>query len=421
MKIQEKNYRQVMDWIREDQSEIVSFLSRLVRCKTPSTTGDTREAVELIKGYFEKENLPYDVFASCKTMPNIISSFEGANAGRHLMFNGHLDVMPAGKEPGWIDNPWSGAIREGRVWGRGTLDMKAGVTAMIFAYKYLYRMRDRVKGRLSISLVADEETGWGRGTGFLFSTVPERMNADCVLSGEPSGIGAISFASKGFMMLTVKIKTRGAIAGYSDDSKNAIEIAADVIRDLKQLESINVELPEEINTLLRDDTWLALHKTIRGENEAKQLKKITVDVCTIKGGSLSVVIPSDCCFTVSVVFPQGTDVDLLTKKVNEISDKYAEATLHIDGIDMPDMSDKNGELPSIIQSVAEGIGLKRPVLTPDIAISDCRYWRYKGIPAYWFGPGGENCSAANENVLIEDLLNTVRIHTITALEYLQNK
>lgn len=421
MKIQEKDYRQVMDWICEDQSEIVSFLSRLVRCKTPSTTGDTREAVELIKGYFEKENLPYDVLAYCKTMPNIISSFDGTNAGRHLMFNGHLDVMPAGKEPGWTVDPWSGKIRDGKIWGRGTSDMKAGVTAMIFAYKYLYRMRDRINGRLSISLVADEETGWGRGTGYLFNTIPERMNADCVLSGEPSGISAISFASKGFMMLTGKIKTRGAIAGYSDDSKNAIEIAADVIRDLKQLENMSVELPEEINTLLRDDTWLALHRTVRGEKEANLLKKITVDVCTIKGGSLSVVIPSDCCFTVSVVFPQGTDVDLLTKKVNEISDKYDDVLLHIDGVDMPDMSDKNGELPSIIQAAAESIGLKRPVLTPDIAISDCRYWRYKGIPAYWFGPGGEDCSAANENVLIEDLLNTVRIHAITALEYLQKQ
>ena len=222
-------------------------------------------------------------------------------------------------------------------------------------------------------------------------------------------------------MLTGKIKTRGAIAGYSDDSKNAIEIAADVIQDLKQMESINVELPEEINTLLCDDTWLASYRTVRGEKEANQLKKITVDVCTIKGGSLSVVIPSDCCFTVSVVFPQGTNVNLLTQKVNEISNKYDEVTLRIDGVDMPDMSNKNGELPSIIQSAAESIGLKRPVLTPDIAISDCRYWRYKGIPAYWFGPGGENCSAANENVMIEDLLNTVRIHTITALEYLQNK
>lgn len=421
MKIQEKDYKQVMDWICEDQSEIVSFLSQLVRCKTPSTTGDTREAVELIKGYFEKENLPYDVMAYCKTMPNIISSFDGKNAGRHLMFNGHLDVMPAGKEPGWTDDPWSGEIREGRVWGRGTSDMKAGVTAMIFAYKYLYRMRDRVNGRLSISLVADEETGWGRGTGFLFSTAPDRMNADCVLSGEPSGIGAISFASKGFMMLTGKIKTRGAIAGYSDDSKNAIEIAADVIRDLKQLENMSIEIPEEIDTLLRDDTWLASYRAVRGEKEENLLKKITVDVCTIKGGSLSVVIPSDCCFTVSIVFPQGTDVNLLTKKVNEISDKYDEVTLHIDGVDMPDMSDKNGELPSIIQTAAESIGLKRPVLTPDIAISDCRYWRYKGIPAYWFGPGGESCSAANENVLIEDLLNTVRIHAITALEYLQNQ
>ena len=72
-----------------------------------------------------------------------------------------------------------------------------------------------------------------------------------------------------------------------------------------------------------------------------------------------------------------------------------------------------------IRNAAKSIGLKKPILTPDIAISDCRYWRYRGIPAYWYGPGGEDCSAANESISIEDLLNTVRVHALTALEYLQ--
>lgn len=44
------------------------------------------------------------------------------------MFNGHLDVMPAGNEPGWTDDPWSGKIADGKVWGRGSANMKAGVT-----------------------------------------------------------------------------------------------------------------------------------------------------------------------------------------------------------------------------------------------------------------------------------------------------
>lgn len=419
MKIKEPDYQQILAWIDEDKDEIVSFLSKLVQCKTPSTVGDTREAVALIEQFLDGAGISYEELAYCKTMPNVVSSFAGGKDGRHLMFNGHLDVMPAGKEPGWTDSPWSGAVRDGRVWGRGTSDMKAGDTAMLFAYKYLYRMREKLSGRLSISLVADEETGWGRGTGFLLDTIPERMTADCVLTGEPSGMGAINFASKGYMALSVKVKTRGAIAGYSHESKNAIEIAAEVIRDFKQLENMKVTMPQELEALLNDEEWLALHRTERGDREAEQLKKVTVDVCTVKGGSMSVVIPSECSFTVSIVFPQGTDAALLREKVERIADSYEEVSLSIDGLDLPDMSDQNGELPRILQKVAEKIGLKKPIMTPDIAISDCRYWRYKGIPAYWYGPGGEDCSAANESVSVEDLLNTVRVHTVAAFAYLQ--
>lgn len=419
MNIKETDYQQILAWIDEDRDDIVSFLSELVQCKTPSTVGDTREAVALIERFLDGAGISYEELAYCKTMPNVVSSFAGGKDGRHLMFNGHLDVMPAGKEPGWTDSPWSGAVRDGRVWGRGTSDMKAGDTAMLFAYKYLCRMREKLSGRLSISLVADEETGWGRGTGFLLDAIPERMTADCVLTGEPSGMGAINFASKGYMALSVKVQTRGAIAGYSNESKNAIEIAAEVMRDFKQLENMKVTMPKELEALLNDEEWLALHRTVRGDREAKQLKKVTVDVCTVKGGSMSVVIPSECRFTVSIVFPQGTDVPLLQEKVERIADSYEEVSLSIDGLDLPDMSDRNGELPQILQEAAEKIGLKKPIMTPDIAISDCRYWRYKGIPAYWYGPGGEDCSAANESVSVEDLLNTVRVHTIAAFVYLQ--
>lgn len=419
MTLTSKDYQEVLEWIERDRDEIVAFLSKLVQCKTPSTVGDTREAVEFIGNYLSEQGIPYETLAHCKTMPNFITSFSGKEAGKHLMLNGHLDVMPAGKEPGWIDDPWSGAIHDNRVWGRGTSDMKAGDTAMIFAYKYLYRLRDKLSGKLSLTLVADEETGWGRGTGYLFDTIPERMMADAVLTGEPSGVNTINFASKGYMMLSLSISTRGAIAGYSNESQNAIEIAAKVIADLKELERLPVTLPSELKNLFSDSAWVSAYEAVRSKAELEQLQKITVDICTIKGGSLSVVIPSDCQMTVSIVFPQGTDVALLEEKVTQIADKYEEVNLRIDGVDLPDMSDRENELPEVIQEMAEQILHQKPLLVPDIAISDCRYWRYKGIPAYWYGPGGEDCSAANESILIEDLINTVKIHTLTALNYLQ--
>ena len=132
----------------------------------------------MIKKFFTDEGIDFQEISACKTMPNLISTTEMSRAGKSLMFNGHLDVMPAGKESGWKVNPWSGQIEDGKIIGRGTSDMKAGVTAMIFAYKYLRKIRRDLSGRLSLTLVSDEETGWGRGTGFLFEKIPEIMEVD---------------------------------------------------------------------------------------------------------------------------------------------------------------------------------------------------------------------------------------------------
>ena len=147
---------------------------------------------------------------------------------------------------------------------------------------------------------------------------------------------------------------------------------------------------------------------------------MTVDICTIKGGSLFSVIAADCKFTAAIVIPLGTDVDLLISKLKTIVGKYSEAELTIDGVDLPEISPPNSELTTILSDTIEELGKPKPVLTPDIAISDCRYWRYLRIPAYWYGLGGELCSAADEFVTIEDLMHVTKVHTLTALKYLSS-
>lgn len=336
------------------------------------------------------------------------------------MLNGHLDVMPAGKEIGWTVDPWSGTIKDGKIIGRGTSDMKAGVTAMLFTYKYLRKFSRELSGKLSLTLVSDEETGWGRGTGYLFEKIPDAMQADSVLTGEPSGIDAISFSSKGYIQATIKISTRGAIAGYSNESLSAIEIASRLIQDLKILEKFPVEIPQDLSEFLHAECYRDAHEKVRGKGHLEQITRVTVDVCTIKGGSLMSVIAPDCKFTVAIVIPLGTDVDALTEKLESIVKKYPEATLTIDGIDLPEMSPPNSELAQILKDTVVSLGKPAPVLTPDVAISDCRYWRYRGVPAYWYGCGGDLCSAANEFVTTEDLIHVVRVHSLATLKYLAN-
>ncbi|MCY8979234.1 M20/M25/M40 family metallo-hydrolase [Bacillus halotolerans] len=421
-KIQENQLKQVrdqiMEWVEQDEEKIVEIFSRLVQCETPSPPGDTREAMALVQSYLDAEGLPYKEVNAEETMPNIISSVQMSSEGRHLMFNGHLDVLPAGDEPGWTDDPWSGKIADGRVWGRGTSDMKAGVTAMLFAYTYLSRLREQLTGKLSLTLVSDEETGYGRGTGYMFEQIESEMEADCVLSAEPSGTDAISFASKGYMQFTVRVATRGAISGYPNESKSSIRIATDIIRDLDELEGIKVNVPPSIAGILSDPQQRERYDELRGKDSAEILPLITVNVGTIEGGSSPSVISPDCTFSVSVVLPVGTDPYVVFSKARDIVARYPEAKFEFEGVDSADVSDPESEMAIILQETVEGLGWTKPEMTPDVAMSDCRYWRYRGTPAFWYGPDGSNCSAANESVSIEELLHIVRTHALAAAQYL---
>lgn len=274
---------QILEWIKRDEQKIFALFSRLVQCPTPSPPGDTREVAKLLKGYLEEQGLAYKEENFDETMPNLLSSVEMHVKGRHLMFNGHLDVLPGGDEPGWTDDPWSGKIADGKVWGRGSADMKAGVTAMLFSYAYLAQLRNKLKGKVSIALVSDEETGFGRGAGYMFQRNENEMLTDCVLSAEPSGSEAICFASKGYLQFTVRVATPGAIAGYPNESKNSILIASQIIRDLNELQSIKINLPATMKTMEASPKWRKRHEELMGEGAAELIPLITVDVGVIDG------------------------------------------------------------------------------------------------------------------------------------------
>lgn len=214
---------QILEWIKRDKQDIIALTQKLIACR--SDKGDTTQSIEVCKNFLSQKNLAFEEIAFQQNMPNILASLSFGDSNRHLMLNGHLDTMPAGSESGWIGSPYSGRIKNGKIYGRGAQDMKAGVVAMLFAYHYIAKLKQNLNGKISLSLVSDEESGYGRGTGYCFETKEQQMLASCVLSAEPSGKGAISFASKGYMVLRVVVQTKGAIAGYANESENAIFIA----------------------------------------------------------------------------------------------------------------------------------------------------------------------------------------------------
>ena len=91
----------LLGWLDEEADRQLAFLQAFTRIDTCNPPGDTREAAGLVSAFLDEEGIPSRNEAPQETMPNLISSFEGERAGRHLVLNGHLDVFPVGDRAAW--------------------------------------------------------------------------------------------------------------------------------------------------------------------------------------------------------------------------------------------------------------------------------------------------------------------------------
>ncbi|MDD3521305.1 MAG: M20/M25/M40 family metallo-hydrolase, partial [Actinomycetota bacterium] len=117
--------------------------------------------------------------------PNLVAKLEGAGKGRNLAFSGHIDTMPDyGKKWTVFEDPYSGKIKDGKMYGRGTADMKAGTLAGFLALQCLKDLDVKLKGNVFAESVVDEENGGVNGTiaarlknpDIDFAIVPELTN-----------------------------------------------------------------------------------------------------------------------------------------------------------------------------------------------------------------------------------------------------
>ena len=138
-----------------------------------------------------------------------------------------------------------GKIIEGKIYGRGSTDMKCGTSASIWTYIILNKFKTKFSGKLTLTCVSDEETFGPWGSRWLIDNEPEVLG-DCCLNGEPSSPFTIRYGEKGLLWLTFKVRTDGSHGAYTHLSKSATLVATDIIQELKSLEALDVEVPHEL-------------------------------------------------------------------------------------------------------------------------------------------------------------------------------
>ena len=216
---------QAVESLRTEALELIQTLVRI-----PTLPGFEKGAQDVVAARMEAMGLAMDIWDPVDPelqahpayvpsdfpytgRPNVVGLWKGRGGGKSLIFNGHVDVVPTGEEGKWTHSPWSGDFSEGRIYGRGSADMKAGCVVNLMVVKALQKAGLRLKGNVVLESVVDEENG-GNGT---LACVLRGYTGDGMVFSEPSADFALGIAQRGAQFFRLKIAgEEGSIEGRVD-------------------------------------------------------------------------------------------------------------------------------------------------------------------------------------------------------------
>ena len=233
------------------RDEAVEVLQELLRLDTVNPPGNETLAAELLRAYLEDSGVECELYAKVPERANLVSRLPGRGDGPTLLLLSHTDTVLADPAE-WSVDPWSGALRDDHVWGRGALDMKHQVAASAVAIASLAREGFESSGDLVFAACADEEVGEDFGLSWLCREHPDAVRADyCVNEGggdrvalNGTTIYLCSTAEKMSSPFLLRVKGRSGHASMPGIADNALVKAAGYIELLGSIAPLPRLLPE---------------------------------------------------------------------------------------------------------------------------------------------------------------------------------
>ncbi len=370
-----------------DAGAVVGITRALVAVDTQNPPGGERAAIGVARDLLAPLGAAFEEVEPAPGRSSLLATI-GDGDGRRatLLVNGHLDVVPVDRA-GWTRDPFGGEVADGRVYGRGTADMKGGIAAAIEAVAALGRSGREPAGDLVFHLVADEEQGGALGTGTLVAE--GRVRAHACLVPEPTGL-ALCIAERGLLNAVVTVHGRPAHGSEPRRGISAIEKAAKIV--------------------------LALHAADFGGPAHPRLGRPTCNVGVIDGGSSANIVASSCRVEVNRrVLPGVTRADAeaeLRARIDAIDDP--ELAYDMETLVFGEASELEPGHPFVRRlqvAMTAVLGAPQPLIGMPFA-TDARFVRNQaGIPAVVCGPGDlAQAHAHDESVSVERLVDAAAVY-----------
>ncbi len=326
--------------------------------------------------------------------------------GRSLALNGHLDVVPEGAADMWLSPPYQAVVRDGRIYGRGAGDMKAGLVSNLFAFKALQLAGLQPAAPVQLQAVIEEEC---TGNGAL-ATMLALPKMDAVILPEPGpGVEAMWTAEVGVVWAWVTVSGRPAHVRDMHSGINAIEAAGVVAAAFKEYE----------HAMNRAEL---VHASFAGVNHP-----VNVNLGTFQGGEWNSSVATRARLGMRVGVMVGRDPREVAREIEALVAKAAEdprlrsckVGLEFKGFMAEGcVFDQSAEIVRLAaRSYAEVAGSAlRDYPAP--ALTDGRHFvLYQGTPVACFGPDAQDIHGIDESVGIESMQNITRSIALTMAEW----
>lgn len=380
--------------------DVARLCSDLVKIRSDNPPGDTREVIRYIRDYTDSLGIRTRTVRNRQGRHNLVSSKVRGN----LLFAGHVDVVPALAD-GWEEDPWSGSIRDGKVFGRGSTDMKGGCAAILCACgEHLDAGRELP---VDLAFVCDEETS---GTLGIRSLLEKKIlvPCDCIIA-EPTLPFCPNIGQKGLMRLRATFTGQAGHGSlYPVAGVSAVMEAFSFIGFLAETHERRFE-PEdpEIAEIVKDSAEI-LRGALSMDKADVILTHVMFNPGKIEGGEKANIVAQHCVLEVDLRLPWGLDY---TAFISDLRSHAPRATIEFGNISGPSIT---GPQSRIVTRILEDITRchrqpARPIV--QWAASDARYLRKAGFSVVEYGPGViPLLHAVNEYTTVESLENAVKVY-----------
>jgi len=399
------------DW-QALQNEVVQKLTGYIAVNTTDPPGNEVRAAQWYAKIFQAEGIPFEIAESAPGRGNIVARLSGTGSQPALILLNHMDVVPVSRQF-WTVDPFAGLVRDGYLWGRGSLDMKSLGILQLLTFLELHRLHVPLRRDVIFVGTADEEAGGNFGAGWVVKNRPQWLTGAGFMltegagsradaSGKPIyfGVGPTE-KTPAWLELVATGRSGHASIPISNSAPNQLVTALERLRQYRP----PLELTPPVEAMLRThapyepEPWrsrlLNIKNFLAQPDAYAELQKRpdilarltnTISITGLTGSNKINIIPPDASAQLDCRLLPGWTIDRWVAQVRGIINN---PSIKINVIlNFPPATSSTdtplfASIENAVHALDPGAGV---VQTVDAGFTDSHFFRDKGIVSYGFEP-----------------------------------